>query len=267
MSGYSISLRHQTIAVVAIAYIALMPIASHAQETPQKFFDQAHAIEKESEAKQIQREAVDLYLRAAQGGHPEAQFKIGNVYESGIVFPQNYVRAYAWYVLSASNNFESAPAARDRVAKKLSIDAVLEGQQLALELAPKSTPVDTPETPSGKMKAANNAIVGTYVNVTSGNILEISEMGIFLKATFWDKDQDYRYRIESGTVEGNQLVTSSSTEKLIKTDPGAARVRTLHHTSRFLIGDSNETLRLVSRTLNGRDVDIKERDFKRLPGK
>ena len=265
MSGNFISRLHQAIPVIAIACIALMPHTAFAQETPQALFDQARAIEKESDTQQIQREAVDLYLRAAQAGHPEAQFKIGNVYESGVIFPQNYVRAYAWYVLSASNKFESAATARDRVAKKLSVDAVLEGQQLALELAPKQVPVDA-KTQEGSAHESHSSIVGTYVNAESGQIVEVSNTGTALKVTFWDDDKDYRYRVETGAVEGNQLLTSASTKKVVKADPGAARVRTLNHTSRFLIDASNNTLRLVARTVNGRNLDIEEREFVKILG-
>lgn len=54
-------------------------------------------------------------LKAANNGHPESQFYLGNMYEKGIVVEQNIEKAYQWYKKAAKNGF---PLAQKKLEEK-----------------------------------------------------------------------------------------------------------------------------------------------------
>ena len=71
---------------------------------------------------------------AAENGNADAQFNLGVMYANGEGMPQVFLQAYAHFSVAAANGDKRAPRMRDKVAKKLAPDAVLEAQALAREL-------------------------------------------------------------------------------------------------------------------------------------
>ncbi len=80
------------------------------------------------------------YAKAAEQGHPNAQFILGLMYERGIDVPQDYVEAHKWINLAAAQEFirqEGAVKAREMVARKMTPAQIAEAQRLAREWKPK----------------------------------------------------------------------------------------------------------------------------------
>ena len=47
------------------------------------------------------KESIDWYMEAAKNGNAQAQCKLGDYYESGLVVAQNYEKAIEWYKKAA----------------------------------------------------------------------------------------------------------------------------------------------------------------------
>jgi TPR repeat protein len=86
-------------------------------------------------------EAAKWYRKAADQGDSSAQFKLGNMYNEGRGVPQDFVLAYLWLNLAASQASAALQRhygiSRDLVAKKLLPQQLAEAQRLAREWKPK----------------------------------------------------------------------------------------------------------------------------------
>lgn len=90
-----------------------------------------------------------MYRTAADQGDADAQYALGDRYGEGKGVPQNYVRAYMWYNLAASQyassphyelyerDRESVEKLRDVLARKMTPAQIAEAQRLAREWKPK----------------------------------------------------------------------------------------------------------------------------------
>lgn len=76
------------------------------------------------------------YYRAANQGHGEAQFALGMLYNKGEGVPRDFVLAYMWLNLSASQavgeNQDFKARMRDAIATKMTVRQVQMAQGLAL---------------------------------------------------------------------------------------------------------------------------------------
>jgi TPR repeat protein len=86
-------------------------------------------------------EAVKWYRKAADLGHPHAQFNLGSMYAKGQGVPQDYALAYVWFDLAASrfpvSERESANRNRDHVASRMTPAQIAEAQKVAREWKPR----------------------------------------------------------------------------------------------------------------------------------
>lgn len=90
-----------------------------------------------------------MYRTAADQGDADAQYALGDRYGEGKGVPQNYVRAYMWFNLAASQyassphyelyerDRESVEKLRDVLARKMTPAQIAEAQRLAREWKPK----------------------------------------------------------------------------------------------------------------------------------
>jgi len=53
------------------------------------------------------------------------------MYDNGTGVPQNYVRAYMWWSVSAAQGDEDSRSNRDRVADRLTPEQLVQGQDMA----------------------------------------------------------------------------------------------------------------------------------------
>lgn len=80
--------------------------------------------------------AVRLILPLAEQGNADAQYNLGVLYDNGLGVPQDKVRAYMWFNLSAAQGREGAAAFRDLVARLMTPAQIAEAQRLAREWKP-----------------------------------------------------------------------------------------------------------------------------------
>ena len=76
--------------------------------------------------------ARTIFSDAARKGIPEAQYYLASMYENAEGVAVNLVEAHTWYNLAASNGYEDAVIARDRVAEKMNFRDIIDAQDSAL---------------------------------------------------------------------------------------------------------------------------------------
>ena len=82
---------------------------------------------------QSDREAVKCYTKAAEQGNAQAQFFVGRLYEKGQGVPLNDVIALSYYILASAGGEARAKIERDRLTMWMSPDQVAEAQGMARE--------------------------------------------------------------------------------------------------------------------------------------
>jgi len=81
--------------------------------------------------------AVRLNRPLAEQGDANAQYNLGVFYDNGLGVPQDKVRAYMWFNLSAAQGRDGAAAFRDLIARLMTPAQIAEAQKLAREWKPK----------------------------------------------------------------------------------------------------------------------------------
>jgi uncharacterized protein len=82
-------------------------------------------------------EALKWYRRAAEQGNPPAQYNLGAMYAKGEPVAQDNVTAYMLYALAAAQGIRAAGDARDKLAKSMSLDQVVEANKKVHAWKPK----------------------------------------------------------------------------------------------------------------------------------
>ncbi len=73
------------------------------------------------------------YMKAAEQGDADAQYKLGFMYKEGQGVSQDVVQAYMWLNLAAKTGLEDAKYDRAVVGGKLTKDRIAEAEGLARE--------------------------------------------------------------------------------------------------------------------------------------
>jgi len=79
------------------------------------------------------QKAISWYMKAADRGHPEAQFMTGTYYFEDAGAKKDNVKAYMWWLLSASKEHQLAKLMLEKSLVKISPDEVQKAEQLAKE--------------------------------------------------------------------------------------------------------------------------------------
>lgn len=69
-------------------------------------------------------QALHWYLQAAAQGHAKAQFNLGFLHSHGQGVAQDYAKAYEWYAISKASGYAIAEQQLDYIGKKLSPEAI-----------------------------------------------------------------------------------------------------------------------------------------------
>ncbi len=77
--------------------------------------------------------ALKEFRPLAERGKAVAQWSLGIMYERGRGVPQDYVQAYRWYTLAASQGIDLAGKFKDHLKKSMSLNELAEAQRLARE--------------------------------------------------------------------------------------------------------------------------------------
>ena len=80
--------------------------------------------------------ALRLIRPLAEQGDANAQYNFGVFYDNGLGVPQDKVRAYMWFNLSAAQGRDGAAAFRDLIARRMTPAQIAEAQRLAREWKP-----------------------------------------------------------------------------------------------------------------------------------
>jgi hypothetical protein len=96
--------------------------------------------------KKQDKEAKQLFEKAAAKGHGEAMYYLANMNQNGKVAPKNNIEAHKWYVLAVKHASPQKPGFgdpkvkaeqnRDFIAKQMTSAEIAEGQRLANEWKP-----------------------------------------------------------------------------------------------------------------------------------
>ena len=79
-------------------------------------------------------EAVKWYFKAAEQGYARAQYGLGFMYANGNGVPHNYVEAYAWMSVAATNGNEDAKEFLPKAKAELTREQLIAAQIRAIEL-------------------------------------------------------------------------------------------------------------------------------------
>jgi len=115
------ALKHALAAIILVLSLAT-PVAAGPYE------DATAAIERGDHAT-----AARLLRPLADKGVAYAQTLLGFMYANGEGVPQDYVRAYMWFNLSAAQGNPPAAKDRDDIAKRMTHAQIAEAQKLARE--------------------------------------------------------------------------------------------------------------------------------------
>ena len=77
--------------------------------------------------------AIKWYRQAAQQGHTDAQFKLGQVYEQGRGVPQDDMLAYMWFDIASRQGRKETENIKMKTATRLSPELRQEAENLAEE--------------------------------------------------------------------------------------------------------------------------------------
>jgi TPR repeat protein len=80
--------------------------------------------------------ALRLIRPLAEQGDASAQYKLGVFYDNGLGVPQDLVRAYMWFTLSAAQGKDGAAVFRDLIARRMTPTQITEAQKFAREWKP-----------------------------------------------------------------------------------------------------------------------------------
>jgi TPR repeat protein len=72
----------------------------------------------------------------AEQGDASAQYNLGVLYDNGLGVPQDKVRAYMWFTLSAAQGRDGAAAFRDLIARRMTPAQIEEAQKRTREWKP-----------------------------------------------------------------------------------------------------------------------------------
>ena len=84
--------------------------------------------------------AVRLVRPLAEQADARAQYTLGVFYDNGLGVPQDRIRSYMWFDLSAAQGREGAAAFRDLIARRMTPAQIAEAQKLARERKPTTQP-------------------------------------------------------------------------------------------------------------------------------
>ena len=82
-------------------------------------------------------EALKWYRLAADQENATAQRNLGFMYEKGQGVARDYAEAYKWYSLVASTGYQQAVTFRDRVARKMTPQQIVEAERRVAEFKAK----------------------------------------------------------------------------------------------------------------------------------
>ena len=79
------------------------------------------------------KESMKWYRKAAEQGYARAQLNLGLMYDYGEGVPQDRLLAHMWCNISSANGYKIAGQHRERIAERMTREAIEEAQAMARE--------------------------------------------------------------------------------------------------------------------------------------
>lgn len=129
----------------------------------------------------------------ADNGDGRAQYYIGLLYQRGVGYPRNYVRAHVWFNLSAAKGVAEAAAARDAVEKVMTTQQRAEAEQLAIDWRPASAPpaIPTPSAPPPSPEPPRGPSRGPGSSTSSPSEAAFKDVVSYLSSRVRAQDADH----------------------------------------------------------------------------
>jgi TPR repeat protein len=93
-------------------------------------FELAEMFERDNSARDY-RSAFQWYLQSAKQGYRRAQHRLGSMYARGTGVTQNYIKAYAWCKVSASQHSRRALLKLRKIERRMSARQISDAQKLS----------------------------------------------------------------------------------------------------------------------------------------
>lgn len=81
-------------------------------------------------------EAVKWYLRSANKGDADGQYRLGVMFYRGDGVEKSNIEAHKWWNLAASHGSRAAGTMRDMIARRMTPQEIAEAQRLARSWVP-----------------------------------------------------------------------------------------------------------------------------------
>ena len=124
-----------TTKLVCLLFVFLAADAlPQSQEEINELHQKSQEIRKASLAFLASPKSINMMKEAAESGDAGSQWSLATQYESGQGIPQNYIKAYIWYSVSAAQGglfVDVASSARDAIGAKMAPSDLLNAQALA----------------------------------------------------------------------------------------------------------------------------------------
>ena len=114
---------------MAILLAALTALMSRATPVVAGDFEDAEAANKAGDYKKEFR----LLKGLAEQGDADAQFNLGIMYANGEGVPKDYVQAYAWMSIAATQGNANAQKGKGTLKKEMTREQIAKGQELSSE--------------------------------------------------------------------------------------------------------------------------------------
>jgi TPR repeat protein len=85
-------------------------------------------------------EALKWFRRSAKHGLPAGQNSLGAAYQNALAVERDFIEAYKWYWLAAAQGDETAQANLPKLARRMTLDQIVEAKKRAETFKPKKPP-------------------------------------------------------------------------------------------------------------------------------
>jgi S1-C subfamily serine protease len=222
-------------------------------------------------------EAVKWYRNAAEQGDALAQNNLGEAYAYGKGVPQDYSEAYKWFNLAASKGYQSALAARNNLASKMSPDQIADGQLRAIAFIPLTSSPAQIQSQTPAIKAERPVIPPAIQPDPRQEIqpsVQASGTGFFITVDGYmltnfhvvDKASRLAVKVKQETYEAKVITTDAVNDIALLKVSGKFSVLPIASSRTVKLGDSIFTIGYPNPEIQGVEAKLTRGEINSLAG-